>query len=36
MVKTRAKIVLGVIVALGLMLGVMIQLTLAASEQRQR
>ena len=36
MVKTRAKIFLGVIVALGLMLGVMIQLTLAASEQRQR
>ena len=36
MVKTRAKIFLGVIVALGLMLGVMIQLTLAASGQRQR
>ena len=36
MVKTRGKIFLGVIVALGLMLGVMIQLTLAANEQRQR
>ena len=36
MVKTRAKIFIGVVVALGLMLGVMIQLTLAAREQRQR
>ena len=36
MVKTRAKIFIGVVVTLGLMLGVMIQLTLAAREQRQR
>lgn len=32
----RAAVFLGVVVVLGLMLGVMIQLTLAANEQRQR
>ena len=34
--KATAKIFFGVIAALGVMLGVMIQLTLAANEQRQR
>ena len=35
MVKTRAKIFLGVIVALGLMLGVLIQVTLLARDERE-
>lgn len=35
MVKTKAKIFLGVIVTLGLMLGVMIQLTLMARDERE-
>ena len=34
--RTTAKLFFGVIAVLGVMLGVMIQLTLAASEQRQR
>ena len=36
MVKTKAKLFLGALVALSLMLGVVIQLTLAARDQRQR